>query len=391
MYNSEKINDFIKHASSMHVLNTTYFLGLVVAVLYSYALLANPIEHYSMGGTIALLSITLVFKFSIQYIPFAQKFLGDEQIELLLAGLNVVTTYLLLRDVELIEGVEGEYYSFLISFLPTLLFILISPISWSKRSDVSYYGFFGFVEWSLLICVSIFVLSMLWGFYEQTKWLSLMSNGVVLASPFLLSMMRKRHMESLKERIYQEIYQDPLTKIPNRKCFYDYYDKVRDKNKVLGLDSRDLVVFFVDIDYFKKYNDFYGHEKGDECLIEVASFIKGMADKHGLYCYRYGGEEFVLCGTKTKEEFDELLQTEVMLEWKQGNLTLPIEHEKSDVGRITLSAGAALISSSIIYESNAGEVTKVADQYLYKAKGSGRAVLKVASYHAPEIQDDNKL
>lgn len=379
MYNSEKINDFIKQASSMHVLNTVYFVGLLIATLYSLSLSVISFNVNSpMLMTTILLFLTFSFKVFIQLIPPTQKTISDEEIELLLASFNVLATYFLLKDLKFINGVEGEYYGLLISFIPTLLFILISPISWAKKVDVSYYGFFGFLEWSLLLGVAFFSLTMFWQFLTESKWLSLTSNGVVLASPFLLSMMRKRHMDGLKERLYVEIYQDPLTKISNRKCFYDYYDKVREQNKKLGLSPNSMVIFFVDIDHFKQYNDFYGHEKGDECLVAVASFINDVANEHGLDCYRYGGEEFILCGTKSKDEFESLLETDFMKSWLKGDMTLPLQHEKSKKGVVTLSAGATFVDSSTIYESNAGEITKVADQYLYKAKDDGRSVLKVA-------------
>ena len=59
----------------------------------------------------------------------------------------------------------------------------------------------------------------------------------------------------------------------------------------------------VDVDYFKQYNDFYGHQKGDECLKLVAGEIKKLCQKHpGIYAARYGGDEFVLIYENMQDE-----------------------------------------------------------------------------------------
>lgn len=374
---SVKINEFIQQAASMHVLNTVYSLGLVVIALFTHTLVKNdfPTSFYHTLA-VSTLGASLCFKLVIQYTGVAQKWLNENHIELIMTALNVLVTFLLLSPILNRTEQSGELFLFLQSFIPTSLFVLISPISWRKNRE--YYGFFGFVQWVIILSVSIWSWSIILSLLEQRAFFSIASNMVVLLSPIFLSVIRRKQMERLEATIYEEIYQDPLTKIPNRKCFYEYYDEVRALSRKPAKYFDGFVVFFVDIDHFKLYNDYYGHEEGDLCLVQVASYLEKLAGRLGLSCFRYGGEEFVLCGAITKKAWENILGSQEISEWSKSNLTLPVEHAQAPSGKLTLSAGAAFVVPSVIYESNAGEVTKLADHYLYKSKRAGRARLTVA-------------
>ena len=376
-HSSDKINEFIRQAASMHVLNTVYFIGLVVVALFTYTLVddkANLSLFHSAAGYVLL--VTFMFKVLIQNVSQLQKKLSESQVELVVTALNVMGTFLLLEPAMVTDASRSDFFLFLQSFLPTMLFILISPISWRKQHE--YHGFFGFVQWTLIISVSLWAASIILELYYKGAWLSLISNLIVLASPLFLSIIRRTQMERLKVKIYEEIYQDPLTKIANRKCFYEHYDKVREINRRGNNEFDGFAVLFVDIDHFKLYNDYYGHEQGDECLKAVATFLNELAERLGLSCFRYGGEEFIVCGLKTITEWETILNSEPVLSWKNGNFPLPMKHERAPSGKVTLSGGAAFVLPSIIYECNAGKVTELADQYLYKSKNAGRARLTIA-------------
>lgn len=375
---SDKINGFIKQAASIHVLNTVYFLGLVVVALFSYPILSDGAKSHvypTIAGYVLLL--TFLFKVALQNIPFLLKKIEDHKAELIVTALNVVATYFLLSPFVGDNSANSDFSSFLQSFIPTLMFILITPISWKNTN--SYLGLYGFLQWAVIIGVVSWSGMILLSLYESKAWFSIASNAIVLASPFFLSMIRKNQVERLSDSLYEEIYQDPLTEIPNRKCFYAHYDEIRELNKKSGESFDGYVVFFVDVDYFKLYNDSYGHDKGDECLKEVAQRLQMLAKSLGLSCFRFGGEEFILAGLKTKKEWEELQNNDVIVEWVNGAMSLPIKHERAPLGLITLSAGAAFIVPSVIYENNAIAVTKLADQFLYKSKKAGRSKLTVAS------------
>jgi len=83
---------------------------------------------------------------------------------------------------------------------------------------------------------------------------------------------------------------DSLTGIPNRRAF----DKTSDQEWARGLrSSLPLSFCMIDIDFFKQFNDNYGHGLGDECLKHVAAALRGCVQRPGDFIARYGGEEFV--------------------------------------------------------------------------------------------------
>jgi diguanylate cyclase (GGDEF)-like protein len=132
-----------------------------------------------------------------------------------------------------------------------------------------------------------------------------------------------------------------------------------------------LSLLMVDVDFFKRYNDRYGHLLGDECLRTVAAQLKSVLHRHGDLVGRYGGEEFVaiLPGT---DAVGALKIAESVL---AATADLNTPHEESEYGRITLSIGVATLdplSSSWHMLANAQALLYVADQALYAAKLAGR-------------------
>ena len=123
----------------------------------------------------------------------------------------------------------------------------------------------------------------------------------------------------------------------------------------------------LDIDHFKLYNDYYGHQKGDECLQQVATALHGISNQHDFLIARTGGEEFsaLLPGITPKEatEFANALIEAV------DQLMLP--HTASPVSRyVTISLGIGMLEDS--ETSLPSAVMGTADQALYLAKASGR-------------------
>ena len=161
----------------------------------------------------------------------------------------------------------------------------------------------------------------------------------------------------LNSKLKELSIMDPLTKVYNR----GYLNETLKS----ACESKKQVTFImIDIDYFKLYNDNYGHINGDKALIEVAKIIKSVfADD---MVFRYGGEEFSVISYKTIDELIKYLD-ELRLELYNKN----IKHEYSEASdRITLSIGLA---SSILYTDNdLLELTKAADENLYKSKQQGR-------------------
>ncbi len=165
------------------------------------------------------------------------------------------------------------------------------------------------------------------------------------------------------ERMKDLSEQDTLTQIPNRR----YYD-ARFSEEVASAkrSGAPLSILLFDIDYFKQYNDGYGHERGDEALARIASIANGCMMRETDFLARYGGEEFVVVMPSTGAEgaigIAENLRSKIEL--------AAIPHEFSRHYKIiTVSVGVVTRSGSNI---DAGELFKAADSALYKAKKNGR-------------------
>lgn len=157
---------------------------------------------------------------------------------------------------------------------------------------------------------------------------------------------------------------DALTKIPNRR----YFDEIFEQEWRRAVRNQYPVsICLFDIDFFKQFNDTYGHVAGDDCLVQVARKLTSQNRRAGDFVARYGGEEFVFVWPncplyKAMSLADRARQT---IE------KLAIEHKKSTVSDIvTLSGGIASIIPS--QDDERIGLIELADQMLYKAKASGR-------------------
>ena len=119
--------------------------------------------------------------------------------------------------------------------------------------------------------------------------------------------------------------------------------------------------------YFKQYNDFYGHSKGDEALKSVANYLEFSLQRVDDYCFRLGGEEFgIILNSKTCLEAKTFAEKLV-----KGLENLQIEHKENKVSKyLTISAGLSCTQSSKV--SDIKFIYEKADKLLYEAKENGR-------------------
>jgi diguanylate cyclase (GGDEF)-like protein len=161
---------------------------------------------------------------------------------------------------------------------------------------------------------------------------------------------------------------DGLTGLYNRRHFDDVMVK---EFKVARRIKTSVSLILADIDYFKLYNDFYGHQQGDDCLIAVAKTVRDVIHRPGDIVARYGGEEFaiVLPDTDLKGAVNVAEQV------RQAVEELAQPHESSQTAEyVTLSLGVATISnvSDVDIKLIIRQLIEYADQALYKAKANGR-------------------
>lgn len=157
---------------------------------------------------------------------------------------------------------------------------------------------------------------------------------------------------------------DGLTQVANRRCFDD---RLNVDWQRLAREQAPLSLIFCDVDYFKLYNDTYGHVAGDDVLRQVASAILGTSKSSTDLVARYGGEEFAIILPNT--DVDEAM---AMAREIQNNIrTLQIPHSNSQISQwVTLSFGVAtLIPNS---QSSPATLIARADQGLYQAKAQGK-------------------
>jgi len=157
---------------------------------------------------------------------------------------------------------------------------------------------------------------------------------------------------------------DGLTHIPNRRYFDENYKILFDKAQKEHIP---LAVMMIDIDFFKPYNDNYGHGQGDETLIKVAQALSHTLKRPKDIVARYGGEEFVVIIEDVSKEGAQKVAHKLL----KSIEALAIEHEYSEVSSVvSISLGVAYMEGDKGYSKE--EFLKRADDALYEAKESGR-------------------
>ncbi|GGO83137.1 hypothetical protein GCM10011348_26170 [Marinobacterium nitratireducens] len=174
----------------------------------------------------------------------------------------------------------------------------------------------------------------------------------------------KQRAEALAEKLYELSSIDGLTEIPNRR----YFDELLAAEWSRALRSGTVLSLIIcDIDYFKDFNDHYGHLVGDECLKAVARELDLHARRAGDSVARFGGEEFAVLLPGT-ELADALRLADEMRESVKG---LGISHRGSRVSDlVTISMGVACMVPTL--DKRPQQLLKEADEALYRAKHQGR-------------------
>ena len=170
-------------------------------------------------------------------------------------------------------------------------------------------------------------------------------------------------LEAANQKLAELSITDGLTGLVNRRRF----------DEVLATESaraqrtkQPLAILMIDIDWFKKYNDHYGHQAGDVCLSRVASVLKSSARRPSDLVARYGGEEFTVITADT--DVDKAVKFADAL--CRAVAALEIPHAQSLYGKITISVGFA--AGVPDYENSGEALLRRADTALYQAKDAGR-------------------
>ena len=217
----------------------------------------------------------------------------------------------------------------------------------------------------------------------QTNWFLVSAQAILNESgnfegsfAILTDINSRKEMELIMEESNRQLTElsnkDSLTGIANRRRFDAILGHEFSK---LSRTHSQLSLIMIDIDYFKEYNDFYGHVMGDECLRQIGNVLDEVLGKTVHLAARYGGEEFacILPDTDINSAVDIAAKISKRIQ------DLKIEHKKSSVSRyVTASFGVTTVkySPDIFLD----EIVCMADKLLYKAKVSGRNRIEFAEF-----------
>jgi diguanylate cyclase (GGDEF)-like protein len=175
---------------------------------------------------------------------------------------------------------------------------------------------------------------------------------------------RNRNLETENQQLIRLATLDSLTQIPNRRRFDEHLDAMW---RQMVREERWISIVIGDVDFFKAYNDTYGHPTGDQCLQKIASALSQCCHRPLDLVARYGGEEFsiILPQTDLKGALSLTDRMKVAIE------TLQIPHSESLVDDfVSMSFGAAAAKPSANMWN--GLLLEATDEALYKAKAAGR-------------------
>lgn len=157
-------------------------------------------------------------------------------------------------------------------------------------------------------------------------------------------------------------YTDILTNVPNRRKLFDEFSEIHlheEKNEPIG-------IMMLDIDFFKQYNDRYGHQAGDNCLAALGRCLQDFSEKHNILFYRYGGEEFL--GITYTHSYEALAR--MAAELNKAVLAQKIDYTHSEFGQVTISIGFAECRHN--HAETVEALVGMADVAMYRAKSCGR-------------------
>ena len=192
----------------------------------------------------------------------------------------------------------------------------------------------------------------------------LLLSFIVIAYIILQVIKKDKQLTILNTKYKMDSITDSMTKLHNRKYFDNIFDNMP---FIANANNWRCAFIMVDIDYFKQYNDTYGHDMGDVALKKVASTLKEYFDKKYEFVFRLGGEEFGVFLFDVDEDSLENCLKDI----NYKILELEIEHKNSKILDIVSISMGAIIYEPHTYIS-ANKLYKLADECLYKSKENGR-------------------
>ncbi|MDR3338378.1 MAG: GGDEF domain-containing protein [Treponema sp.] len=180
----------------------------------------------------------------------------------------------------------------------------------------------------------------------------------------LKEMIASRYLEAERDKFREESVRDELTGLSNRR---EYKSAIRFYISVCQHVHQTVCSIMLDVDFFKNYNDFYGHQKGDDVLKSIGAVLQQIVKEEKAFAARVGGEEFILLWTENR-----IAEAErVAIKLRQMIIDLNISHEKSKTAPVvTASIGLYILRGGS--QNTEEDLYREVDMVLYEAKARGR-------------------
>ncbi len=180
---------------------------------------------------------------------------------------------------------------------------------------------------------------------------------------YVNTLLNEQRLRAANARLTQQSATDGLTGIGNRRAF----DTVLPQEvRRASCNADSIALIMIDVDYFKAYNDSYGHSAGDDCLRRVAALIEGAVRRPPDFAARYGGEEFCVLLPGTQWDGARRVAESIRAAVHGAR----IRHDSSPFGHVTISLGVSCLIPPPGF--NEAELVGMADLALYRAKETGR-------------------
>jgi diguanylate cyclase (GGDEF)-like protein len=368
--------DYKEHSNNLFIKSSRLILS-IGALLY----LAFGFSDFALGqeqaNTMWLIRVVIAATMLLVIALFFNHKMADKVITVTTIAMIVIGLSLVL----FIYMLEEPYsYAYHFGLVPWQVFILITLRSYLRAIVISsvtvfiFYVAFAYTMdfepyhpevdhliymmlplftafWGLLIAMGIYL-----GYHiERSARIDYVKNR-------LLSIDARR-LTLLSEELHLLSTTDSLTGLANRRHFENCFD-LEWRRAVRSEDSIALII--IDIDYFKKYNDLYGHQAGDECLRKVSAALQSYAQRSGELVVRFGGEEFVVLLPRMT-----LASAHSIAANMCGKVRgLNIAHADSNEQNVTISIGVAAMVPN--QDDDEEVLLRDADRALYQAKANGR-------------------
>ncbi|MDM5246890.1 MULTISPECIES: diguanylate cyclase [unclassified Lysinibacillus] len=240
-----------------------------------------------------------------------------------------------------------------------IMFITVPAILISAymSNGISGEGIKVFLPMSLIIPMGLIIQRHTYKVQKQFTTQHILLDEEMTKSKQLSKLLAEKNNE-----LSEQALRDTLTNLPNRRAFNNKLTQIGQQLS----KPKSLTVIMVDIDFFKNFNDYYGHLQGDEALKKVAALIEEIAEKYNAFAARWGGEEFIIVSHHAAK-FAEHVCEEILEEVYNLN----IRHERSKIADVvTVSIGMCHAKISISEHLNT--CCALADEALYTAKQNGR-------------------